>query len=61
MGANVATTLKKKTPTSRRKTVSFDELRTLTARRQRSSFPVDARVERAYWLKQIRTLIGEDA
>lgn len=63
-GENVSTTLtrtasKASTPTkrSRRTTVQHTELEALIGRRQRSSFPTDARTERAYWLKQIRNLI----
>lgn len=45
---------------SRRRTVSFDELRELTSRRRRSSYPTDARTERQYWLRQIAALTGDD-
>lgn len=52
-------TLTNKTTRSRRKTVNFDELRELIARRRRSSYPTDARTERQYWLRQISSLMGE--
>lgn len=45
------------TKRSRRTTVPHTELQSLVSRRQRSSFPADAKTERAYWLKQIRNLI----
>lgn len=55
-----ATNTRTRSTKSRRRTVSFDELRELTARRRRSSYPTDARTERQYWLRQIASLIGDD-
>lgn len=64
VGDKVATLVRKnttKTPTRSRKiTVTHSELRELIGRRARSSFPLDARTERAYWLRQIRFLMGEE-
>lgn len=54
-----ATKTKPSSRTTRRQTVSFDQLRELTSRRRKSSYPVDARTERLYWLKQIEMLLGE--
>jgi hypothetical protein len=57
IGDSVATATKTRPST---KAVSFSQLRELSARRRRSSYPTDAKVERQYWLRQIQILLGED-
>lgn len=47
-----------RTRRSTRKTTQNTELEALIQRRKKSSYPTDARTERAYWIRQIQNLTG---